>query len=55
MTAAELHAALGRALASGELRPDDELWKNDVGNLAVLRAGEYVAWVELPSGRVGQV
>jgi hypothetical protein len=51
-TAAELSAALNRALADGILLGTDMLIRNQVGNLAVERDGEYIGFVDLMFGEV---
>ena len=49
MTPAQLLAA---AQAVAERAPDARLAKNQVGNLSIMRGGEYVGWVDLRYGEV---
>jgi hypothetical protein len=52
MTAIQLSHALNAAIHAGSLLPSDELHRNEVGNLAVIRDGDYVGWVDLRFGEV---
>lgn len=44
---AELLQALQTALQSGELKPEDEVIGNEVGNIALLREGGYIGYIDL--------
>jgi hypothetical protein len=47
MTPAQL---LAGAQAVADRAPDAELVKNDVGNLAIVRGGEMIGWLDLRYG-----
>ncbi len=47
MTVGQLSAALSIALDEGQLFEDDELVKNAVGNLTVVRGNFYVGFIDL--------
>ena len=47
MTPAQL---LSGAQAIADRAPDAELIKNDVGNLTIVRDGEYIGWLDLRYG-----
>jgi len=47
MTPAQL---LAGAQAIADRAPDAELAKNKVGNLAIMRGGEMIGWLDLRSG-----
>lgn len=43
----ELLEALQTALANGTLKSEDELIGNEVGNIAILREGGYIGYINL--------
>jgi len=52
MTVSDLIEAVAAALASGAILPSDVLFKNAVGNLAILRDDAYIGYVDLQTGTV---